>query len=118
MKSLIYSAIMVLACVAAVAPTVWSDSTAELIKQLKHSNPEVRIQAATELGSGPDKPASAVAPLKELRRVGLIRVEKKGRYTECRVDGDAVMLLADLLTGRLSIEGQCENSPQAMVFEE
>jgi len=47
--------------------------------------------------------------IKELRVAGLIHVEKKGKYTECWVDGDTVTLLADLLTGRLPLEGYCED---------
>lgn len=42
--------------------------------------------------------------IKELRRTGLIHVQKKGRYTQCWVDGEAVQVLADLLTGRLGLE--------------
>ncbi len=42
--------------------------------------------------------------IKELRTAGLIHVEKKGRYTECWVDGDTVQLLADLLVGRIAID--------------
>ena len=48
--------------------------------------------------------------IKELRRTGLIHVQKKGKFTECWVDGEAVRLIADLLTGRLSIEGLSEDS--------
>jgi DNA-binding transcriptional ArsR family regulator len=51
--------------------------------------------------------------IKELRRAGLIHVGKKGKYTECWVDGETVTLLADLLTGRLAVEGCCEQlTPQ------
>jgi ArsR family transcriptional regulator len=42
--------------------------------------------------------------IKELRIAGLVHVEKKGKYTECWIDGDTVLLLADLLVGRLAIE--------------
>ncbi|MEW6138099.1 MAG: metalloregulator ArsR/SmtB family transcription factor [Thermodesulfobacteriota bacterium] len=55
--------------------------------------------------------------IKELRRVGLIHVAKKGRYTECWVDGEAVVLLADLMTGRLSIDGHCTDSPLSAVSQ-
>lgn len=55
--------------------------------------------------------------IKELRRVGLIHVAKKGRYTECWVDGEAVTLLADLLIGRMSIEDHCEDFPQSAASE-
>ena len=48
--------------------------------------------------------------IKELRIAGLIHVEKKGKYTECWVDGETVRSLADLLTGRFSIEGLSEDS--------
>jgi len=48
--------------------------------------------------------------IKELRTAGLIHVEKRGRFTECWVDGDTVQLLADLLVGRLSIEGLSQDS--------
>jgi DNA-binding transcriptional ArsR family regulator len=47
--------------------------------------------------------------VKELRRAGLIHVGKKGKYTECWVDGETVTLLADLLTGRVIIEDYCED---------
>jgi ArsR family transcriptional regulator len=51
--------------------------------------------------------------VKELRRAGLLRVERRGRNIECWVDGEKVLFLADLLTGRLSSEtnggrGVCE----------
>lgn len=42
--------------------------------------------------------------IKELRTAGLIHVEKRGKYTECWVDGDTVRLLADLLVGRVAVE--------------
>jgi ArsR family transcriptional regulator, arsenate/arsenite/antimonite-responsive transcriptional repressor len=42
--------------------------------------------------------------IKELRRAGLIHVEKKGKYTECWVDGETVRLLADILVGGVRIE--------------
>ena len=48
--------------------------------------------------------------IKELRIAGLIHVERKGKYTECWVDGETVRSLADLLTGRFSIEGLSEDS--------
>jgi len=46
--------------------------------------------------------------IKELRRTGLIHVEKRGKYTECWVDGEAVRLLADLLIGRVLGPNLCE----------
>ena len=48
--------------------------------------------------------------IKELRIAGLIHVERKGKYTECWVDGETVRSLADLLTGRFFIEGLSEDS--------
>ncbi|MEW6349697.1 MAG: metalloregulator ArsR/SmtB family transcription factor [Thermodesulfobacteriota bacterium] len=42
--------------------------------------------------------------IKELRRAGLIHVERKGKYTECRVDGDTVRMLSNLLLGRVGEE--------------
>ena len=38
--------------------------------------------------------------IKELRRSGLLRVERRGKNVECWVDGEAVTELAALLTGR------------------
>jgi ArsR family transcriptional regulator, arsenate/arsenite/antimonite-responsive transcriptional repressor len=65
-----------------------------------------------DLGKGLNIVQSTISHhIKELRRVGLIHVAKKGRHTECWVDGETVKLLADLLTGRLSIEGYCEDLP-------
>jgi DNA-binding transcriptional ArsR family regulator len=54
--------------------------------------------------------------IKELRRAGLIHVGKKGKYTECWVDGETVTLLADLLTGRTNIECDCEDMPKKAVL--
>jgi len=48
--------------------------------------------------------------VKELRRAGLIHVEKKGKFTECWIDGETVTLLADLLVGRSSLGGMCQSS--------
>lgn len=47
--------------------------------------------------------------VKELRRAGLLRVERRGRNIECWVDGETVLFLANLLTGRLSSEAHHEN---------
>ncbi len=44
--------------------------------------------------------------VKELRRAGLLRVERVGRNVECRLDGETVLFLADLLTGRLPPEAE------------
>ncbi|MGB6064826.1 MAG: metalloregulator ArsR/SmtB family transcription factor [Desulfomonilaceae bacterium] len=71
-----------------------------------------------DLGKGLGIAQSTISHhVKELRRAGLIHVAKKGRFTECWVDGETVTLLADLLVGRLSIEGHCENLPQGAVCE-
>ena len=62
-----------------------------------------------DLGKGLNIVQSTISHhVKELRRVGLIHVAKKGRYTECWVDGETVTLMADLLIGRRSIEGLSE----------
>jgi ArsR family transcriptional regulator, arsenate/arsenite/antimonite-responsive transcriptional repressor len=50
-------------------------------------------------------PSTISHHLKELRRSGLIHMEKKGKFTECRVDMEVVTVLADLLTRRLCVEG-------------
>ena len=64
-----------------------------------------------DLGKGLQIVSSTISHhIKELRRTGLIHVQKKGKFTQCWVDGEAVKLLADLLTGRLSIEGPCGDS--------
>jgi DNA-binding transcriptional ArsR family regulator len=62
-----------------------------------------------DLGRGLDIVQSTISHhIKELRRVGLIHVAKKGRYTQCWVDGEAVRLLADLLVGRFPGEDLSE----------
>jgi len=62
-----------------------------------------------DLGKGLQIVSSTISHhIKELRRTGLIHVRKKGKFTECWVEGEAVRLLADLLTGRVSIEGLSE----------
>jgi DNA-binding transcriptional ArsR family regulator len=48
--------------------------------------------------------------IKELRRTGLIHVEKKGRFTQCWVDSEAVALLSNLITGRVSLSDTAEES--------
>jgi ArsR family transcriptional regulator, arsenate/arsenite/antimonite-responsive transcriptional repressor len=71
-----------------------------------------------DLGKGLNIVQSTISHhIKELRRVGLIHVAKKGRYTECWVDGETVTLLADLLTGRMSVNGNCESLPQRTASE-
>ncbi|MDQ7783560.1 MAG: metalloregulator ArsR/SmtB family transcription factor [Desulfomonilaceae bacterium] len=47
--------------------------------------------------------------VKELRRAGLLHVERRGRNIECWVDDQTVLFLADLLTGRLNAETNGEN---------
>ncbi len=59
--------------------------------------------------------------VKELRRAGLLRVERRGRNIDCWVDGEAVLFLADLLTGRLPAEAEsdkvsCEPGVQKSVL--
>jgi DNA-binding transcriptional ArsR family regulator len=69
-------------------------------------------RCVSDLGKGLNIVQSTISHhIKELRRVGLIHVAKKGRYTECWVDGGTVTLLADLLIGRLSLEGRCGDLP-------
>jgi DNA-binding transcriptional ArsR family regulator len=71
-----------------------------------------------DLGKGLNIVQSTISHhIKELRRVGLIRVAKRGRYSECSVDGETVTLLADLLTGRMSLGGHCEDSTQRAAGE-
>ena len=72
---------------------------------------EEKKKCVGDLGRGLNIVQSTISHhIKELRMAGLIHVEKKGRYTECWVDGETVRLLADLLTGRFSIEGLSESS--------
>jgi ArsR family transcriptional regulator len=64
-----------------------------------------------DLGKGLNIAQSTISHhIKELRRVGLIHVAKKGRRTECWVDGETVTLLADILMGRTSMGTCCEES--------
>jgi hypothetical protein len=52
MKKNLLAAMMAFACMVAVAPAAWPDSTADLINQLKHGDPKVRIEAAKEFAGG------------------------------------------------------------------
>lgn len=53
-----------------------------------------------ELGQGLEIDPSTVSHhLKELRRSGLIRMERRGKNILCWVDRETVLALADLLTG-------------------
>ena len=64
-----------------------------------------------DLGKGLNIVQSTISHhIKELRTAGLIHVQKKGKFTECSVDGEAVRLLADLLTGQLSIDALSQDS--------
>ncbi|MEJ2716567.1 MAG: helix-turn-helix domain-containing protein [Deltaproteobacteria bacterium] len=63
------------------------------------------------LGKGLHVVSSTISHhIKELRRSGLIDVQKRGKFTQCWVDGEAVRLLSDLLTGGLAIEDPSEES--------
>jgi len=55
-----------------------------------------------ELGQGLEIDPSTVSHhLKELRRAGLIRVERRGKHILCWVDRETVEATANLLSGRL-----------------
>ncbi len=72
-----------------------------------------------DLGTGLGIAQSTISHhIKELLRAGLIEVEKRGKYTECRVDPDAVRLLANLVTGRISIQGMNPESRLKAAGEE
>ena len=64
-----------------------------------------------DLGEGLQIVSSTISHhIKELRIAGLIHVQKKGKFTQCWVDGETVALLSDLLTGRFSIETMTEDT--------
>jgi ArsR family transcriptional regulator, arsenate/arsenite/antimonite-responsive transcriptional repressor len=64
-----------------------------------------------DLGEGLQIVSSTISHhIKELRTAGLIHVQKKGKFTQCWVDGETVALLSDLLTGRFSIEAFTEDT--------
>jgi len=55
-----------------------------------------------QLGEELDIAASTLSHhIKELRRAGLLRVERRGKNIECWVDADVVAELAELLAGRI-----------------
>lgn len=73
---------------------------------------EEKGKCVGEVGRGLDIVPSTISHhLKELRRAGLIHMEKKGKFTECWVDMEVVTVLADLLTRRLSVEGFADEPP-------
>jgi ArsR family transcriptional regulator len=49
--------------------------------------------------------------LKELRRAGLLRVERRGKKIECRLGDETVRALIDLLSGQLTWETLSEDTP-------
>lgn len=55
--------------------------------------------------------------VKELRRAGLIHVEKKGKFTECWVDVETVTRVVNLLSGRFSKENECNECLPGAVCE-
>jgi DNA-binding transcriptional ArsR family regulator len=58
-----------------------------------------------DLGKGLNIASSTISHhIKELRTAGLIHVQKKGKFTQCWVDGETVTMLQDLLAGRFPIE--------------
>jgi ArsR family transcriptional regulator len=64
-----------------------------------------------DLGKGLNIGQSTISHhIKELRIAGLIHVGKRGKFTECWVDGETVTMLADLLTGRRSAVDRCEDA--------
>jgi DNA-binding transcriptional ArsR family regulator len=68
-------------------------------------------RCVTDLGKGLGIVQSTISHhIKELRRAGLIHVQKKGRYTQCWVDGETVQALTNLLTGRQTVEDSSEHA--------
>ena len=68
-------------------------------------------KCVADLGQGLNIVSSTISHhIKELRTAGLIHVQKKGKFTQCWVDGETVALLSDLLTGRFSIEAFTEDT--------
>jgi len=66
-----------------------------------------------DLGRGLDIGQPTISHhVKELRTAKLIHVEKKGKYTECWVDGHTAQMLADLLFGRVAIKGVSDTTAE------
>jgi ArsR family transcriptional regulator len=49
--------------------------------------------------------------VKELRRAGLLKVEKRGRNIECRLGDETVRALIDLLSGHLKLKTHSADTP-------
>jgi len=63
-----------------------------------------------EIGQGLEIDPSTVSHhLKELRRSGLIRMERRGKNILCWVDRDTILAVASLLTGHPPIDTAREN---------
>jgi DNA-binding transcriptional ArsR family regulator len=75
-------------------------------------------RCVTDLGKGLGIVQSTISHhIKELRRAGLIHVQKKGRYTQCWVDSETVRILTDLLTGQVSAEDSFEDTQLRSALE-